>query len=373
MSSFKSKKFAESFFASTSRIDKSNLREVFDSWPSVAKTSWDESQPPQLERTYSSIVFVGMGGSGIVGDIIADLASEQESYRVDVLKDYHLPRYYTSDTLVMGLSSSGDTEETVSVLNEAAKKGFDICTFGSGGMLEKMSLSNNRIKFTKTRLLKVPRTSFPALFYPVLKFLVQNGFLKVSEDHVTDSINGLSRVHELVSKPVVKQNKAFEIALEFSSKGAMPLIYSSRRTRGTGIRFRQSLNENAKLHAYNGVIPELCHNEIVAWDYAKTAKVKKSFVSNAVPIALRLEDDPIEIRTRFQIIEEILRKAKSQFIQVPSIGTSYLSRIISMLYLLDYSTYFTAIIRGVDPILTPSIDLLKSELKTRLNYLGRTS
>ena len=84
-----------------------------------------------------------------------------------------------------------------------------------------------------------------------------------------------------------------------------------------------------------------------------------------------LRTDPLEIKTRFQILEDILKKAKNQFVQVPSLGTPYLSRIISMLYLLDYSTYFAAILRGVDPIQTPSIDFLKSELKTRLNYLGR--
>jgi glucose/mannose-6-phosphate isomerase len=131
------------------------------------------------------------------------------------------------------------------------------------------------------------------------------------------------------------------------------------------------LNENAKIHGYDGVIPELCHNDIVSWDFAKTAKTKKSYISNAVPVALKLEDDPLEIKTRFQIVEDILKKAKAQFVQVPSLGTTYTSRIISMLYLLDYSTYFAAILRGVDPIQTPSVDILKTELKTRLNYLGR--
>ena len=367
----KSRKFVESLFTSASKIDKSNLLEDYNTWPEFAKSSWEETQPEQLERTYTSILFVGMGGSGIVGDVLGDLASEQDGCRIDVVKDYHLPKYYSSDTLVIGLSSSGNTEETISVVNEATRRGFDICTFGSGGLLEKMSSTNSRIKFTKTKMLKVPRTSFPGLFYPVLKFLVQNGYLKTSEDHVMDSINCLSRVRELASKQIVKQNKALEIALELNPKAALPLVYTSKRTRAIGLRYRQSLNENAKLHAYDGLIPELCHNEIVSWDYAKTARAKKSVVSNAVPIALRLEDDPLEIRTRFQIVEEILRRAKAQLVQVPSMGTSYLSRIVSMIHLLDYSTYFTSILRGVDPTLTPSIDFLKEELRTRLNYLGR--
>jgi glucose/mannose-6-phosphate isomerase len=367
----KSRKAVESILSSTSKIDKSNLKEDYDLWPDLARTSWSESQPPQLDRSYSSMLLVGMGGSGIIGEVISDLSAELDGIRIDVLKDYHLPRFYSSDTLVVGISASGDTEETISVMNEASKKGLDICTFGSGGLLEKLSQSNQRIRFTKSKMLKVPRSSFPGLFYPVLKFLTQNGYLKVSDDHVVDSIECLSRARDLCSKPLVKQNKALEIALEVAqTKNSLPVIYSSKRTRSVGLRFRQSLNENSKTHAFEGTIPEICHNDIVSWDYGRASKVK-SFVSNSVPIALKLEDDPLEVRTRFQIVEDVLRKSKSKFIEAQSIGTSYMSRVISMMYILEFSTYYAAILRGVDPILTPSIELLKDELRTRLNYLGR--
>lgn len=367
----KSRKVVEMAFSSTSKIDKSNLKADYDNWPDLARSSWSESMPPQLDRSYSSMLLVGMGGSGIIGEVLSDLTTEVDGIHIDVLKDYHLPRFYTSDTLVVGISASGNTEETISVLNESSKKGLDICTFGSGGLLERLSHTNQRIRFTKSKMLKVPRSSFPGLFYPILKFLVQNGYLKISEDHVLDSIECLSRARELCSKPLVKQNKALEIALEISQmKNALPIIYSSKRTRSVGLRFRQSLNENSKIHAFEGTIPEICHNDIVSWDYAKASKAK-SYVSSAVPIALKLEDDPLEIRARFQIIEDILKKSKSRFIDAQSIGTSYISKLISMMYILEYSTYYAAILRGVDPILTPSIDLLKDELKTRLNYLGR--
>lgn len=367
----KSKSAIESVFSTASKVDRSNLKADYDGWPELARSSWSEAAPPQLDRSYSSMLLVGMGGSGIIGEVVSDLSAELDGIRIDVLKDYHLPRFYSSDTLVVGISASGNTEETISAINEASKKGLDICTFGSGGLLEKLSQSNPRIKFTKSKMFKVPRSSFPGLFYPILKFLVQNGYLKISEDHISDSIECLSRARELCSKPLVKQNKSLEIALEISqTKNSLPVIYSSKRTRSIGLRFRQSLNENSKVHAFEGAIPEICHNDIVSWDYPRASKAK-SFVSNSVPIALRLEDDPLEVRTRFQIVEDILKKSKSKFLDAQSIGTSYISRIISMIYILEYSTYYAAILRSVDPMLTPSIDLLKEELKTRLNYLGR--
>ena len=81
----------------------------------------------------------------------------------------------------------------------------------------------------------------------------------------------------------------------------------------------------------------------------KRASREEATESNFVPIALRLDDDPLEIKTRFQIIEDILKRSRAQFIQAPSLGTTYLSRIVSMLYLLDYATYYTSIFKHVDP------------------------
>jgi len=367
----------ETILTSVSKVDPSNLRSDYDSWANLAKSSWEEAQPPPLERTYSSILFVGMGGSGITGEVVSDLSNELDSLRVDVLKDYHLPKYFSNETLVVGISASGNTEETLSVLSEANKRGFDICTFGSGGMLEKFSNSNPRVKFTRTTMLKVPRSSFPGIFYVVLKFLVQNGYLRISEEQVKDSIDCLSRAQELCQRASAKQNRALEIAAAISEgKNAVPLIYSSKRTRSVGLRFRQSLNENAKTHGFHGVVPELCHNEIVGWDKnaasgKKRASREDSGGNNFVPISLRLEDDPLEIKTRFQIIEDILKKSRTQFMQAPSLGTTYFSRVMSMLYILDYASYYTAIFKHVDPILTPSIDYLKAELKTRLNFFSR--
>ena len=370
-----SAKKVETVLAQVPKVDSSNLKSDFDSWPALARSTWNDANPPLLERAYTSILFVGMGGSGIIGEVIADLGMESDSVRIDVLKEYHLPKYYTNETLVVGVSASGNTEETLSVISEANRRGFDICTFGSGGILEKLSQSNPRIKFTKTSLLKVPRSSFPGLFYAVLKFVVHNGYLKIPEEHVLDSIDCLSRVQELCNKPSVKQNKALEIASEVTqSKFSVPLIYSSRRTRSVGLRFRQSLNENAKIHGYAGVVPELCHNEIVGWDRISASKQRGKQDSSGsiyVPISLRLEDDPLEIKTRFQIIEDILKKSKEQLVQAPYLGNPYISRILSMLYYLDYAAYYAAIVRHIDPILTPSIDYLKDELKSRLNYIAR--
>jgi glucose/mannose-6-phosphate isomerase len=360
-----------SLVSSAKRIDPSNLRSDFDSWPSLAERSWNTSSPPILDRSYETILFAGLGGSGIIGEVIADLVSEVGSARVEVWKDYHLPSHVDKETLVVGVSCSGNTEETISVVYEANKRGLDICTFGTGGFLESFSKSNGKIKFTKTEMLKVPRSSFPGIFFPVLKFAAQNGYLGKIEGDVPEALKSLGEAKELCSGVDLKTNQALQIGIRLS-KSSLPLIYSSRRSRAVGLRFRQSLNENAKMHGYDGVVPELCHNEIVAWDASRVSRQrKKSRTPSSLPILLRFEDDPKELEARFDIIEEIISGSGAETVSAPSLGSSYLSRVVSMLYLMDYSTYFAAILRRVDPILTPSIDLLKGELKKRLDYLGK--
>lgn len=358
---------------SWTRLDPSNLRADFDEWPSLASRSWEKSEPPILDKKYDSIVFAGLGGSGIIGEVIADLSKEYGTIRVETLKDYHLPKYVNENTLVVGVSCSGNTEETLSVVSEANRQGLDICTFGSGGKLESYSKENPRIKFTKTEMLKVPRSSFPGLFFPVMKFMTQNGFLAGVERDVPETISMLSRVRDTAAMKSTRSNKAPLLGTLLGSNGpSVPLIYSSKRTRAIGMRFRQSLNENAKMHAYDGEVPELCHNEIVAWDSIRASKKTAGLKSSkSMAIELRLPDDPEELSTRFDIIETIISRSRGRTNRAPHLGNSYLARIISMLYFLDYSSYFTALSRGVDPILTPSITLLKSELHTRLNYLSR--
>ena len=117
---------AKRILASASKIDKSNLRADFDTWPSLATKSWSEANPPLLDKKYESILFAGLGGSGIIGEVMSDLAAESGLVRIETLKDYHLPKYVGPETLVIGVSCSGNTEETISVVMEARHRNIDV-------------------------------------------------------------------------------------------------------------------------------------------------------------------------------------------------------------------------------------------------------
>jgi glucose/mannose-6-phosphate isomerase len=353
-----------------SKVDRSDLKSDFDSWPELATDAWRNSKVAELNRNFQSIIFAGMGGSGIIGSLISDIGEETASkLQLHNLNDYHIPEKFSKDSLVVGVSCSGNTEETLSALAEAHSRDMSISSFGSGGKLKQLSEKWNS-GFTQTRMLKAPRSSLPGLLYPVLKQLSESRLINISNEDVEESLQNLSKARDVARNADDPKNPTMSIARQIARHDPL-LIYSQRRTHAVGLRFRQSINENAKLHAFNGNVPEICHNDIVAWDY-DVARIKKTkSKSSGLAVLLRLDDDSKEINVRYEILIDIIRSRGGAILESLCLGKSYLSRIITMLYLLDYATFYLAILRGVDPFGTPSIDTLKSQLEKKLNLVSR--
>ncbi len=378
VSSGKSRKRVPDFEAKMKQVDSSNLREDYRMWPELANKIWKYSvQTTRVVREYSRIIFTGMGGSGITGEVLVDYARELGSdISFETLKDYHLPKYVDEQTLVVGMSSSGNTEETLSVLSEASSRGLEGWTFGSGGLIEDLSKTKWHFNFVKTEMLKVPRSSLPGLLFYVLRVLEQSGLLGIDRNEVEESIDALASVRDKCVR-LNRANPSLELAKELlSTKYSTALLYASNRTRAVALRARQSINENAKMHLFDGVIPELCHNDIVGWDSRRATIGKREnsapLEKPAVAVLLQLkEDDPVEISTRFEIVENVIKSARGKVLNAPYVGKSYLARVLSMIYFLDYCSYYMAVLRGIDPIKTPSIDFLKQELLAKLNYVSQ--
>ncbi len=355
------------------KVDKSDLKSDFDSWPELAEEAWSHSSVNELHGEFESVIFSGMGGSGIIGALAIDVANEINSPLFFVnLNDYHLPMNASDHSLVVAVSCSGNTEETLSSVSEAHSRGLTIASFGSGGRLLDFS-QKWHFRFTQTKMLKVPRSSLPGLFFPVLKLLSRSSLLPIRDIDVEETIDNLKRARDIAKIEDDDDNPSVTIARQIVEHDCIPLIYSQRRTRAVGLRFRQSLNENAKMHAFNGEVPEICHNDIVGWDNKLSVTSKTKLRDSPFAVILQLEDDPDEIRVRLDILREIVRDRGGTCMNAPGLGKTFLSRILTMLYFLDYSSYYAAILRRVNPIVTPSIDFLKSELTKKLDFLTRLS
>jgi glucose/mannose-6-phosphate isomerase len=131
------------------------------------------------------------------------------------------------------------------------------------------------------------------------------------------------------------------------------MIYYPFGLQSAAIRFKNSLQENVKIHAFTEDVIETYHNGIVSWE-------RKSDIQ---PILIEGQDDHIKTKERWQILKEYLKENKIEYREIMSVDGSIISKIINLIYLLDYSTIYKAVLDGVDPTPVKSIDYVKNSLE----------
>ena len=149
--------------------DTQGMYKIYDKWPEIAKDAYNQNLDQIDFSNIDHIVFAGMGGSGAIGDIFSSILSK-ENIHVCVTKGYLLPKTVDANTLVITISVSGDTVETLTILDSAKKLGCKIIAFTSGGKIEEYC-NKNKIKFKKIPQMHSPRTSIVKYLYSMLKVL----------------------------------------------------------------------------------------------------------------------------------------------------------------------------------------------------------
>ncbi|MCS7116853.1 MAG: bifunctional phosphoglucose/phosphomannose isomerase [Nitrososphaerota archaeon] len=343
------------------RVDRHGLYRDYVDWPHHAKEALkiDVKCPESIEA--HRIVIGGMGGSGIIGDILQDWLQFKIDIPIHVVKDYHLPRFVDRRSFVIVISCSGETEEALSILAEALKRGAAIATISSGGMLEEVSVRKG-ICHTKIKMLLTPRSSLPYMLYTSAKVLLKSGLIDGFDDELKGSISVLEDVGRSILPTIdLEQNISKQIADWLHL--CLPVIYASSLHRSAAIRFKNSLNENAKVHALVEILPELCHNDLATW--------LRDGIEGWRPLFIRYPNEPIEVFERFNAVKEIIEDSNVDVMEVMSKGRSDLDYIISMIYILDFASIYSAILRGIDPTPIQNIDRLKATLGKRLKYVER--
>ncbi len=322
------------------------MYKIYDKWPEIARESYESELDVVDFRDIDHIVFAGMGGSGALGDIFSAILSKTDIHVV-IVKGYHLPNTVDSHTLVVTTSISGDTAETLSVLDSSNKSKCKLVAFSSGGKMQEYCVKN-KIEYRNIPQLHSPRASFTGFLYSVLKVL--KPVLPVRETDVLDSINQLEKLRkEISSINLNKKNSSLDLAEWIS---CVPIIYYPFGLQAAATRFKNSLQENAKKHAMTEDVIEACHNDIVSWE--KRANVQ--------PILLEGEDDYIKTKERWNILKEYFELNKIDYREIHSVKGSIISKLINLIYLLDYSTIYLAALSKVDPSSIASINFVKRRL-----------
>ena len=327
-------------------IDSDKMSNVYDKWPQIASDSFSKKHSKVEMKNIDHIVFAGMGGSGTIGDVFSSILSKTNIH-VSVVKGYLLPKTVDKNTLVVSTSISGNTLESITILKNVEKLDAKFVALFSGGMMEKFC-KNKNIKSYKIKEAHSPRASFVGFLYSALNILEE--IVPVKKMDVNESIKSLFNIQKIISSENLNEtNEALQIA-EWIKE--IPIVYYPWGLQSAAIRFKNSMQENAKMHVMTEDVIEACHNGIVAWDKPK----------NVQPILIQGKDDYEKTKERWKIIKELFRDKDVQYKEIFSQEGSILNKLICMIYLLDYVSIYNAIISKTNPTPVKSIDFVKKRL-----------
>jgi len=327
------------------KIDTKLMYKTYDSWPEIAKESFSKYNPLQFDN-FSEIVFIGMGGSGAINEFFAAILS-QTNIHVSIVKGYHLPKTIGKNTLLVFTSVSGNTIETLSVLKLAIQTDSKIIVFSSGGKIEKIC-KNNNLEFRKISMYNSPRASFPSYIYSMLRVL--KNFFPIKDEDITESFELLEKVRKNIFSENLNSNN---ISLNLAKwLDGIPLIYYPWGLEVTAVRFKNSLQENSKMHAMAEEILEASHNGIVGWE--RTSNIKSILIQGT--------NDFIKTKERYKIIKDYFNENNIDFFEIFSEKGKIIGKLICLIYVLDYATIYKSVLNNIDPTPVKSIDYVKSKL-----------
>ena len=299
---------------------------------------------------FSSIVFCGLGGSAISGDLLVDYLSGELPIPFNVVRGYNIPSFVNQDTLLIISSYSGNTEESISCFDQALKKNCKIVAVTSGGKIE-AEAKKNKIPLVKIESGFQPRYALGLSFFSLLRVMQELEF--INEEKNVKIITDLwqSRGEEYSTE----NNAAVKLAEQLT--GFIPVIYSAEFLSSAGYRFKSQLNENSKLHAFHNNIPEMNHNEIIGWE-----SYKEKILHSKIIYLLDKDYHPQNLK-RFNILRKILSNQKLDILTLESGEKDKKVRIMDLIFLCDWITFYTAVLRGYDPSEIDYIHKMKKSLE----------
>ena len=323
------------------------MYKIYEKWPEIAKEQYDHNFPKVDFENISNIIFAGMGGSGTIGDIFSSILSKTDIH-VNVVKGYLLPKTVNNNSLVVVTSVSGNTDETLNILKSTKKIGCKTIAFSSGGLVREYCEENN-IEYRKLTMIHSPRASLVSFLYAMLKIL--EPIIPILKKDIIESIEELGKIKKQISfRNLSNTNQALSIAEWIEN---IPVVYYPAGLQSAAIRFKNSLQENAKLHAITEDIIEACHNGIVPW-------VTKT---NLKPILIEGSDDYYKTKERWSVIKELFDSTQVEYKEVFSINGNILSKLMCLIYLLDYASIYKAVMSKTDPTPVEPIDFVKRSLE----------
>ncbi len=320
-----------------------NFRDIILTLPQQIKTGFLIAKNIKIDNYFNQIIFCCMGGSALAPKLIKtlrDYLKINKSIKLYSHENYGLPDIMFENSLIIILSYSGDTEETLSAYNEAIKRNLKIIAIGAGGKLKELA-KKDRVDFIEIPSGLPPRSAI-GYFLGIILRILSNAVLIRNIDKDIDEASGIN--------PIDLENQGKELANFLINK--IILIYSSEQYYQLICQWKIRFNENAQTLAFGNYIPKLCHTDIAAYKDPQTKEISV--------IILKDEKEKSEILKTMNKIEKILNEYKIPFKTVALKGENQFIKIINSVILADWTSYYLALIKKVNPFDNQVVEKFKN-------------
>jgi glucose/mannose-6-phosphate isomerase len=341
-------------------LDPGGMGRCIAELPWQCREAIDLARSIDLPERYSgaeSIVILGLGGSAIGGDLVRTLVEKRCPVPILVNRDYGVPGFVNSHTLVFASSYSGNTEEVLTAVGAALERDAMCLAVTTGGELASQC-RNQGLPVLQFDYDSQPRAALGYSFTTLLVLLERLGFVAEIAQPLDAALLALERLGAGLDVRVPESdNPAKRLARRLVGK--LPVIYGAGHLSEVARRWKCQFNENSKGWAFWEVAPELNHNAVVGYEFPD------GLLGSMHVLLLHSDLYRQRHRGRMEVTGEILREKGISHEFVEATGESVIAQLLSTIHLGDYVSYYLAALRGVDPTPVESIDYLKERLAQR--------
>jgi glucose/mannose-6-phosphate isomerase len=299
-----------------------------------------------------NVVVLGMGGSGIAGDLMAAVAGPFMPVPVVVCKGYEPPSFVSEGTLCFAISFSGNTEETVEAATTAAAAGASVVVAACGGELRRLA-EGWQAPFIRLPDGPMPRAAIGAVSIPPLVVLEAVGLFPGAREWIALAVEQLRRRRDEL---VADDNPARELARRIGR--TLPIVYGGGDVGGVAaLRWKNQVNENTKAPAFHGELPEVNHNELAGW--GQHGDITRQVFS---VVYLRHDHEHPQVMRRFDLMRDLVAEVSAGVEEVRAEGEGVLAQLFDLILFGDFTTLWMAYQEGIDPGPVPVLDDIKAAL-----------
>jgi glucose/mannose-6-phosphate isomerase len=311
-----------------------------------------------------AVVVLGMGGSGVAGEILQAIGQDRLGLPVVLVGGYSLPSFVGPRTLVFAVSFSGETEETLEASEAAVRSGARLVAVTGGGRLGELAVAAGAPVFLTLEGIPQPRAGIAATTAPLLIACHRLGLLSGVPQAIEAAVAQL-RVRR--DGLVGGGGLALEIAQHLGR--TIPLVQGANGIGAVAARrWKTQVNENAKAPSFFATQPEWCHNEICG--FGQNGDVTRQVTTI---VTLRSDFEHPQVERRFGLVEQLVGEAVASVIEVRAEGSGALAQLFDLIMIGDFVSLHLAVREGIDPGPVPVLVEVKELLSAPGERAARKS